>query len=188
MGVGTQVHPAPSFNIYTGGSIDVSRVEIPLVKDTKPHTWLNTYYSVNDLNMLHANSHNFVCCVGKDIDFMPSQTNRKIEISLSPLLWFPHLVFLGGGSTARQCGILVSWPGFEPMPPAVEVLSLRQLDCQGIFHHCAPPPPFSLNRQLKGYPLWLGILFYSWCWKSCPTILYLFSVISNSYDAVFFYP
>lgn len=37
MGVGTPVPPAPSFNIYTGGAAEVSRIEI---KDTKPHTGL----------------------------------------------------------------------------------------------------------------------------------------------------
>lgn len=77
MGVGTPVPPAPSFNIYTGGSAEVSRIEIPLIKDTKPHTGLNTRYFVNDLNMLHVNGHNSPCCIGKDTDFMPSWTYRK---------------------------------------------------------------------------------------------------------------
>ena len=30
------------------------------------------------------------------------------------------------------CGILVSPPGIEPVPPAVEACSLQPLDCQGI--------------------------------------------------------
>lgn len=46
-----------------------AEIEIPLIKDTKPHAWPNSYYFIDDLKILHVNGHNFPCHVGKDIDF-----------------------------------------------------------------------------------------------------------------------
>ena len=62
-----------------------AQIEIPLIKDTKLHAWPDSHYFTDDLKILHVNGHNSPCYVGKDIDFMPSWTYRKNEISLSSL-------------------------------------------------------------------------------------------------------
>lgn len=68
------------------------QVEIPLIMDTNPHAWPDSPYFMDDLKILHVSGHDPPCYVGKDIDFMPSWTQGKNEISLSLFLWFPNLV------------------------------------------------------------------------------------------------
>ena len=40
-------------------------------------------------------------------------------------IWSFFLFFWGGGLCHTACGILVPWPGIEPVPPALEVQSLN---------------------------------------------------------------
>ena len=60
--------------------------------------------------------------------------------------FFLKVFFFGGRGwwAALACGILVLPAGINPMPPAMEVWSLNQLDCQG----SPPRVDLTLNKLL----------------------------------------